>query len=378
MARPTPFDRQTSFSQFSAQFPAKPQNGASIDAEFNAVKVALDETQSNLGRIQDDDGVLARGSVGRPQFDSSITLGFGAPSAWAVGTSYDADTSTVFYQSRFYIANTSHVSGDAFDASKWDQIADFSTSNSIDDGSITEAKLASAAVSAEKLASAAVTEPKIAAGAISTSKIADGALTRAKVADTAGPALASLILPAGLGPIPWSGRTAPVGWVLMGATYNRADFPALWAHAAAEIASGVNSLYGVGDGALTFTIVDPKGRTLVGVDAASAVVGGLATLGAIAGTKDVALTPTELPIITPTFTGTPMTAGGSLPNVALGSHANSTGGGAFPINTVDAGTGTSFTTDSFTPAGAISSFGGGSAHPNVQPSLAVNFIIKAH
>ena len=88
--------------------------------------------------------------------------------------------------------------------------------------------------------------------------MADGAVTRSKIDDAIGPELAKLVIPAGLGPIPWSGRTAPTGWVLMGATYNRADYPALWLHAQAEITSGANDIYGVGDGSTTFTIADPN------------------------------------------------------------------------------------------------------------------------
>ena len=116
MARPTPFTRQTSFTQFSSNFPSKQQNGASLDAEFNAAKVALDETQSNLALIQDDDGRLARGSVGRAQFDSSIILGFDSPTPWAVDTQYTAFLSTVWYGGKFYTATEDHTSSDTFAA----------------------------------------------------------------------------------------------------------------------------------------------------------------------------------------------------------------------------------------------------------------------
>ncbi|OSI67050.1 hypothetical protein BSZ21_18595 [Bradyrhizobium canariense] len=49
----TPYNRQNSFALFSAENPTKQQSGASLDAEFNAVKISLDDTQQNLAKIQD-------------------------------------------------------------------------------------------------------------------------------------------------------------------------------------------------------------------------------------------------------------------------------------------------------------------------------------
>ncbi|WP_338317529.1 hypothetical protein, partial [Bradyrhizobium ottawaense] len=101
----TPYNRQNSFALFSAENPTSQQSGIDLDAEFNAVKISLDDTQQNLAKIQDADGVLKRGSVGRAQFDSSVSLGFAAPAQWASGVLYTANISTVFYNSIFYVAN---------------------------------------------------------------------------------------------------------------------------------------------------------------------------------------------------------------------------------------------------------------------------------
>lgn len=98
-------------------------------------------TQRNLARIQDADGALKRGSVGRAQFDSSVSIGFGAPSQWESGILYTADVNTFFYNSIFYIAKVTHTSGVSFDVSKWDEIADFTAAVAIADGSITSVKL---------------------------------------------------------------------------------------------------------------------------------------------------------------------------------------------------------------------------------------------
>ena len=67
MAAPTPYDRATSFRLFSAQNPTQQQSGTSLDQEFDAIKVAMDETQGNLALIQNADGRLANASVGRVQ-----------------------------------------------------------------------------------------------------------------------------------------------------------------------------------------------------------------------------------------------------------------------------------------------------------------------
>lgn len=78
-----------------------------------------------------------------------------------------------------------------YNGSTWQAASQFS----IEDGSITEGKLASNAVTAAKIASgavteakigsAAVTEAKIGSGAVTETKIATGAVTSAKIADGA-------------------------------------------------------------------------------------------------------------------------------------------------------------------------------------------------
>lgn len=185
MARPTPFDRQSSFALFSAENPGEPHSGVDIDAEFNAVLLALDETQANLALIQDEDGRLARGSVGRLQLDASINLGFEAPSAWAADTSYEADISTTFHQSKFYIAVVTHISSEVFDASKWQEIADFTLQNTLNDGDVGTTKIADLAVTTAKLAALGVTTAKIAAEAVTADKIGDAAVIAGKIADDA-------------------------------------------------------------------------------------------------------------------------------------------------------------------------------------------------
>lgn len=382
----TPYDRQESFALFSAENPSEPHSGTTLDAEFNAVKVALDDTQQNLALIQDDDGALKRGSVGQAQLDSSVSIGFGAPSLWQSDRIYTAEVDTVFYQSKFYISNTTHTSGVSFEASNWDEIADFTLAAVIDDGSITSAKLADGAVSADKIADGSISNSKMATGAVTTNKIADLNVTTPKIADASITLakLAAEVLPAGLGPLPWSGRTAPTGWVLTGATYSRTTYPALWAHAAVEIGNG-DTFYGVGDGLTTFTIASMAGYTVAGREAAASRLtathfGGDSTkVGSTGGSESNTLDTTKIPshthvntlndpghnhTVTPTRNSNSANAGntnsvypGSVNDLAMSMSAN-----------------TNTTGITITNAAA----GGGGAHANVQPTRIVEFIVKAH
>jgi microcystin-dependent protein len=381
----TPYDRQYSFALFSAENPGEPHSGATLDAEFNAVKLAVDDTQQNLALIQDDDGALKRGSVGQAQFDASVSIGFGAPSQWASGQIYTADVNTVFYQSKFYIANVTHTSTASFEPAKWDEIADFTLAAVISDGSITSAKLAAGAVTADKIGDGSISAAKLATGAVTANKIADANVTTPKIADASVTLakLASEVLPAGLGPLPWSGRVAPAGWVLTGGTYSRATYPALWAFAANEIANG-NLFYGVGDGVTNFTIASMAGRVPAGREASaskltSTYFGGDSTkVGANGGLERSTLLTANLPPQTPagTIGGT---ATSSLSSFQINTSGNNTyaGGGTGPSPQSNSGAvsvpaaGLTFTGTAF--AGQIST-----PVRTVQPTIIVEFIVKAH
>ncbi len=368
----TPYDRQTGFALFSAENPLVPHSGSTLDAEFNAVKVAMDDTQQNLALIQDDDGALARGSVGQAQLDASISIGFGAPSGWTASTLYDADVDTVFHESKFYICIEDHTSGVSFEAEKWEEIADFTLAAVIDDGSITSAKLAVGAVTADKIGSGSISSDKLASGAVTANKIADASVTFDKLAPGMGASLASITLPVGLGPLPWTGRTAPAGWVLTGETYYRATYPALWAFASAEITAG-NTLYGVGDGSTTFTIATMDGYAPVGTDASAARIAAITDVGDTAGAVSRTLLTANLPAYTPTgaITNGTINGGNAITGVAT-SPAIAGAGISVPNGTLASlsqGAST-FTGD---PQGGTST-----AFSIIQPVKAFRFIIKAH
>ncbi len=131
MAQPTTYDRQFNFQNQQSLTPTDPLPAEELDAEFNAIKLTLDEVLNNLALIQRADGALANESVGRDTLDSSLVLGFGAPAKWQPNTRYVAGFDTVFYLLKFYSCNTMHVSDasqDGFpnDIAYWDELADFS------------------------------------------------------------------------------------------------------------------------------------------------------------------------------------------------------------------------------------------------------------
>jgi microcystin-dependent protein len=382
----TPYDRQSSFALFSAENPNTPHSGASLDAEFNAVKVALDDTQQNLAKIQDDDGVLKRGSVTRAQFDSSISIGFSAPEQWTSGHSYTAEVSTVFNASVFYICTITHVAGLAFDPVKWEQIADFTVAAVLADGSITSAKLANAAVSANKIADGSISNSKLATGAVDTNKLADGAVTFTKMlANDVQAPLASLILPAGLGPLPWSLAALPAGWDWAdgGVLLSNTVFPTL---RAALIADGFP--HGQ-DGSGNPKKPDSRGRGIFCADdLGSGAAGRLstasgmsaATLGATGGQETVTLTTPQLSSHAHASSLNDSGHTHSVPSVALlagGTYdALADGAGGFGAVSLSSGATASSHTTGMTITNA--SAGSGSAHTNMPPALVCKMIIKAH
>ncbi|KAA0076117.1 tail fiber protein [Tardiphaga sp. P9-11] len=387
MPRATPYDRQISFALLSAQNPRDPISGIPLDAEFNAVKLSLDETQQNIRLIQDDDGVLKRGSVGRAQLDSSISIGFAAPSSWQASTTYDADVSTVFYASKFYICTTTHVSGVVFDASNWELIADFTVAAIIDDGSITSAKLANGAVAADKIADGSISNSKIASGAVSTSKIADNTVTLAKLYSTLPVEIANLILPAGLGPLPWSLPDLPAGWDWADGGVLLSDTPFASLRAAYISAGFPHGQDGSGNPKKP----DTRGRFVAGVDgganrlttAGSGVDG--ATLGASGGTENLTLDRAQLPNATLTVNASGSASVLSTTNqVVTGIIGTYARGNDNPFDALLPGSGhqgqiTSIGTATVT--GTTSSLNGGvtqQALRNVPPTLVCKMIVKAH
>jgi hypothetical protein len=106
---PTPYNRLTNFQSYQAVNPTSPLNGASVDGEYNRLKITTDSLIASLGLIQRSDGQLANGSVGPDQISSEVALGFKPPVQWTTATAYLVNQG-VFFQSLFYISKVAHTS----------------------------------------------------------------------------------------------------------------------------------------------------------------------------------------------------------------------------------------------------------------------------
>jgi microcystin-dependent protein len=173
-------------------------------------------------------------------------------------------------------------------------------------------------------------------------------------------AIAAALVPTG-SVTSFAGSAAPTGWLLCdGANVSRSTFATLFA--------AIGTTYGVGDGSTTFGLPNLRGRVPVGFNASETEFDALGKTG---GAKTHTLTTAELPVhqhgmahthnvstqgttsTTHSHEGTAVSQSGTGFSAA-GSYAT---GGASTANTGNTGSGT--------------------AHNNLSPYIALNFIIKA-
>lgn len=146
----------------------------------------------------------------------------------------------------------------------------------------------------------------------------------------------------------WTTTSAPTGFLLCDASaVNRTTY--------ADLFAVIGETYGVGDGSTTFNVPDLRGRVVVMVDGAAARItaastngGNADTIGGVGGAETHTLVTGEMPAHTHVST-------------------INTGGGA-----VGAGSGG----PDDTAGSATGSTGGGGAHSNTQPWIALEYIIK--
>jgi len=139
--------------------------------------------------------------------------------------------------------------------------------------------------------------------------------------------------------IPFAGITAPTGWLLCnGAAVSRSTYSTLF--------GVIQTTYGVGDGSTTFNLPDLLGRTPIGAGQGSGLTN--RPLAQKIGAETHTLTIPEMPSHNHTYQpgGSGTTAG-------------------FPTQAIRS---TTLLNTGLT--------GGGQAHNNIQPSLALNYIIK--
>lgn len=148
----------------------------------------------------------------------------------------------------------------------------------------------------------------------------------------------------------------PAGWLLCnGQAVSRTTFAGLFAV--------VGTTYGVGNATTTFNLPDFRGRVAMGKDNMGGTPGGVVNnpsadvLGGTLGAETVTLVVNDLPAHTHTYS-----------DRVVGSGTGGTDLG--PANT----NGTSLYTD--IPGRVTGSTGGGLPHANVQPSIAMNVMVK--
>lgn len=136
----------------------------------------------------------------------------------------------------------------------------------------------------------------------------------------------------------YAGSSAPVGWLFC-------DASAVSRTTYANLFAVLSTTFGVGDGSTTFNLPDLKGRAPIGVGTGSGLTA-RARANKV-GVETHPLSTAEMPAHTHTYL-----------------QVNVAGGGITNVGGTGLGVGTTGST------------GGGGSHQNMQPSLALNFIIK--
>lgn len=164
------------------------------------------------------------------------------------------------------------------------------------------------------------------------------------------------------------GAAAPDGYLLCrGQAVSRTTYAKLFAV--------IGTAYGTGDGSTTFTLPAMGGRVPAGLDTGGTVAGGaLMALGSAVGEATHTLSINEIPIITPSGSVTVSYPGQtySIPN-SIVNVAGGTGATVYQATTTPSTT-TPGAPQTFTLS--MNSFGNGQAHNLMQPTIAVNYIIK--
>lgn len=178
MAQPQPYNRQFNFADQQAQTPSAPLPGTQVDAELNSVKLTLDQTLTNLAKLQRDDGALRNGIVTKESLSPSLSIGFTLRGEWQSGVNYYLGDGVTFEGDKFYRATASALSnaGNAPDqpGAPWELVADF-TAATQDAEDARDAALAAAAASQSSANNSAASAAESAASAVVSADMAASA-----------------------------------------------------------------------------------------------------------------------------------------------------------------------------------------------------------
>lgn len=143
-----------------------------------------------------------------------------------------------------------------------------------------------------------------------------------------------------------------VAYTALDSDWMRCDGSALSRITYADLFAVIGTTYGAGNGTTTFNIPDMRGRAAIGAGNAT----GLSPrpIGSIAGSETHTLTIDEMPAHSHTV------------------KEQSTTGGTMSLTDVAVALGDNISDR----AGVVNNSGSGAAHNNMQPSIAINYIIK--
>jgi microcystin-dependent protein len=159
--------------------------------------------------------------------------------------------------------------------------------------------------------------------------------------------------------LPTVATSAPSGWLLCdGSAVSRTDYSNLF--------TIVGTTFGSGNGSTTFNLPDLRGRSIIGVGTGSGLTA--RARGDTGGAETHTLTEAQMPLHGHPFQATYVTASSA--------SVQTTGG--FLTNNGTATSRTAYTGAVSNSQGQqIGGTGGGSAHNNMQPFIALSYIIRA-
>jgi hypothetical protein len=113
MPYPAPYTRQANYTSFEQSNPTTPKPGSDLDADFDAVKTSMDESQDALADVRRADGALVNGIVTPDSLSLSTLLMLGdwvLRGEWVTATVY-AELDVISKVGKLYVSLAAHTSG---------------------------------------------------------------------------------------------------------------------------------------------------------------------------------------------------------------------------------------------------------------------------